>query len=253
MSISSWLKETFLPSEKVAAERRLKTFGTESKTVAGVAVIGAGALAIAAPVLAAAPTIRAAVVSTGTSIAQSVISIPAKIATYATSGVLPAVKTVAATAVVAGGGLKLVPALYEETKKATEAAVPILTGEKEFKVDDLPAIGKTVGAAIGMGAIGTAAGYGAYQLLADDDTKEKVKETINSILPTDDKLPVTELPKTSSTSSLVPITPSTQVIGKEASSVTRYRKKKKTKEPVRMSQSLRINILNAKNINRWAI
>lgn len=48
-TVGQALTSTFAPSAEVSAARRLSTFGTESKTVAGVSIVAASAALIAAP------------------------------------------------------------------------------------------------------------------------------------------------------------------------------------------------------------
>ncbi len=48
MGVLTFLKDTFAPSAQVSAQRRLDTFGTENKAVAGAAIVGSAAAAIAA-------------------------------------------------------------------------------------------------------------------------------------------------------------------------------------------------------------
>lgn len=170
-------------------------------------------------------------------ISSAVKQTAAKIGSYAISSPVAAVKTTAAAAVIAGGGLALVPKLYNVTKKATQTAVPVLTGEKPLTKESLPAIGDTVGSALGFGAAGVAIGAGAalaYDYFTGDE--------IGTPTPNDTLIPSTKTdkPKTSD----VPLTPSTQILGKPVGTSVSTRRKTAKKMP---QQTFRFNIINAAN------
>lgn len=171
-----------------------------------------------------------------------------KVTSYAvanpTKAVLGATKGTLAVAgiggVLAGGGLDLVPEVFKATKKATQTTVGLITGEKKFSTDDLKDIGRTAGAVVGLGAVGAGAGYLIDQAL--DKAKDK-KEDIDKVLDTN---PYTTSPpsdKPESLSSVVPISPETQVVPTEAGTVKR-RKRKKTKSVSMPSNNIRVNVIN---------
>src|SRR4030042_1166163 len=195
MGVLSFLKTTFLPSAQEAADRRLAVFGTTSKIPAIITAGVAGAV-IATPFL------REAAIST-------VVKHP--------------VTTLLGTAVVAGGGLKLVGPAFTTTKKATEVAVPIITGEKKITDKDFSDVAKTVGIIAGVGALGTAVGIIGSKVLGKEDKVETMKEAI-----------------VGSSVGFQPIIPDTQTIttGRKA-----YKRRTTTKTPS-LRQSVRVNIIN---------
>jgi len=158
--------------------------------------------------------------------------VAANVAKYATSSPLNFVKTTAAAGVIAGGGAVLVPKLYDVTKKATEKAVPILTGEQPFTADALPAIGDTIGSALGFGAAGVVAGVVANEAY-DYFTSESPENANAGSLPTSISAPAP---------ASVPITRETQVIGKPATSRSIAKKKKQKKSAP--ASSVRVQVLN---------
>jgi hypothetical protein len=98
MGFFEGIKSFFLPSESVSRQRRLNVFGTESKAVAGAAVVGAAATAIAAPLILGTAAGRAAIgsaVSTSAGFAKD-FAIKNPITSAAVGGFVVPVATLAA-------------------------------------------------------------------------------------------------------------------------------------------------------------
>lgn len=243
MSILKTLKETFAPSPEVGAQRRLKAFGSTSKTKAA-AVIGAtAALAIAAPVVvsrvAGTSAARAATAEVARDIGGTLTKIPGNVVRYATSSPLNAVKTLAGAGFIAGGGLALAPKVFEGTKAATQVAVPIITGDVPFKKENLTDIGEAIGAGLGGAAIGAALGAGASYLLSDSP---KSKGFSSSVL----NLPSAGGGTGSIAASPTPITPATTT---QSTSIAR--RKKKTKAPQQIVQRVNVNVINNSRLQKY--
>lgn len=193
MGILSTLKNVFLPDAQTAADRRQAVFGTTSK-IPPIIAAGVAAAVVAVPVL------RTAAIKT-------VIAHP--------------VATVLGTAVVSGGGLKLVEPAFQATKKATEVAVPVLTGEDGISSKNIKEVAKTVGLIAGVGTLGVAAGIIGEKVLSSD----KVTETEKALIASSD------------TGTILPAT--TTVSPSRAS----YRRRTAQKTPS-VIQSVRINVIN---------
>lgn len=222
------------PTPEVGAARRKAAFGTESKAVAA-SVIGAGAVAaIAAGPGAAGATIRAAAVRAAPSVGRAALQ-AAKGAgkAFIKSPATAARNVVVGTGiagVVAGGGLVLLPKLFQGVKGATQAAIPVLTGETPFTKESIPPVAETLGAALGLGAVGAAVGYGASKLI--DKSPETFVDTAGLLDTASGALPA---------SPVVSPTESTEVTSPTTRTLTRRRYYSKS----RKAPTLRINILNA--------
>lgn len=167
-------------------------------------------------------------------VASTAIENPAKFAVNVAKG---SIVTAGAVGVAAGGGALLLPEIYKGAKKATQTTVSIVKGEKQFTAEDLPAIGKTAGTVLGVGALGYGAG-----LLA-----EKLIDNSTASLPSQTNLSTSAPPMVSQPiASAVPLTPSTQVIGKEVSSSRR--RYKKEKKAVGNNQSVKVNVYNQSRV-----
>lgn len=256
-SVVSAAKSTFLPSEKVAAERRTAVFGSESKAKAGAIIVGSAAAAIAAP----------AVITSGV-IGKTASAVASKVAT---SFAQSSLKTQAA---VVGGGLIATGAVLrqpKETAKAVSKAPGALLNFggnlADFAVDpsvknaqsiwlENPLISTaTIGlTAAAVGGAVTSAVSGALTQSAIREQTEATLEVVdtlkNQYIPSALAYDVTELPPSVLTgddkTSLVPITPETQVIGKAAKSAATKKRRRLTSQPrgSTQRQSLRLNIYN---------
>jgi len=243
-NIGSKLSEIFLPSEKVAAERRLKAFGSESKGKAAAIIVGTGAAAIAAPILIGSAAARTALASAASKTATSLGS--AAKATGSMIGqsfVKAPIQTSAAVLVGApliAGVIASDPQIVTEIpKKSFQTGASLIETIKEHPI----------GTAILGSVAGGVAAYEGYKALTDEGIiKEETKEKIlNS---SEEALPVSQSGN-KGISSAVPITPETQIIGKAAKSVSIRKKKKKGGFLEGNRQTMRVNIFNStKNYNK---
>lgn len=227
-NVGGTLNAAFNPfsKDKVQADTGSRTTNAVLSGLANhpyaVALVGAS---IAAPTSAAG---AAREVATGTG--KLALDTGARIGKYALSSPVAAVKTIAGGAFVAGGGLVLAKPLFKATKAATEKTVDIITGEGEFSPSDLPAIGDSIGSALGFGAAGLVAGAAAktaYDYLTEDSTAGAASTML--VPSSNSPAPAAE-----------PITRSTQVIGRPASSSLARRKKARAQEGNRVS----VRVLN---------
>lgn len=222
-NVSSKLKSTFLPSESVAAERRLKTFGSTSKAKAAAVITTTAAAAIAAPVLATSAAARTAVKTAAVSVAKKVAAKPVLSLKIGAAGVF-------------GAGL------LSQTSKPLKT----LTKAPEATFDLGSAIGKSIEDRtvspllqygkehpIASGVIGAAAGYGLLKGAAGVVAASKVigseADKAQNIIYETAEGQLQTIPTTTTGSTPVPITPETQIIGKAAGtrSVSTYRRKAK--------------------------
>jgi len=158
---------------------------------ATVGIVGASALGVAGAVKSA-----GGVVATATKI---VTSTPAK--SVASVIVKNPVKSVLGAGVVAGGGLALVPKVYETAKGATQIAVPVLLGDKPLTSGNVGDVAKTIGIVAGAGALAVGAGYVAKEILSKEEKAEVLGGTAKmAIAEGASGVPITPTP---------PITPET--------------------------------------------
>lgn len=252
MSVFGWLKNTFLPSEEVSAARRLDTFGTESKLVAGTVIVGAAVAAIAAPIAIGAAGGAKAV---GGKVLSYVAANPLKTllvgsvaAPVITGTVVREPKTVTRAA---GGYVNFESNLYSLAKEPSRE-----NAEKLFSEN--PIISTAAGAGLlyvaGKGAVGaaslvsnarTAAAIGN----AAEDQSEKIADAIQTgfnNLPTSTTsgLPAVVPPNSgiaTSTAESQPITRETTVLGREPTKTYKRRKSRALARPV---PPVRLQILN---------
>lgn len=146
------------------------------------------------------------------------------------------VATIVLGGVVAGGGLKLIPETFKGVKKATEKTLDYafppepkykevkpkgyLEGQISKEKAPISDIFKTGGAILGVTALGTLIGYGAEKYLSKEEPP----------LPTDTTLPSPQV--STPFQQPVPLTPQTQVIGREAGLPSRRRKRKAKVSPM---------------------
>jgi len=258
-------KDTFLPSEKVSAARRKETFGTESKAVAGVAIIGAAAIAAAST--------PAAIVGGAAKVAQKVGS------SFAASS-LTTQATVVTGGLIAAGAVSSNPALLKKAASVPAGLVnigsnvgkvsknPSLEGVKNI-VKENPVLTSALGAAALVGVSGAAVKTlpGVISSLSLAKAVEGMEEStgllkdvivdggkianpaiVSSIPPgaiytpgADTVIKTPGVPNVST----VPLTPSTQVVGKSVTTSSRaVYKRRKAASMLGQRQSTRINIYN---------
>lgn len=236
------LKQTstlgFLTPQAQEAKAFIEKPGKQTARILGETALG---LSIASP---------STVVKIGKKAIPKVVEIiknPKKII-QTTKGVI---QVTALGGVIGGGGLYLLPKIYEGTKKATELVVDIVEKDKPVTNEDFVSIGEVIGVGLGAGLVGAGVGYIASKFSKDSPESEKEQ------LPPDkpEKLPDEKTPdipilpsETSDTkpaSPQTPLTPSTQVLGKEVGQPSKKRKKgrKLIKRPV--TRPIRVNVVNA--------
>lgn len=192
------------------------TAGTLGGVLAGQAVTAAGGVKVVA--------------------AKAITAAAPGVAKFAGTVLKSPFKAVAVAGVVAGGGLKLVPKLFQTTKTAAEKAVPVLLGEEKLTSETAVSTAKIVGLALGLGVVGAGAGMVLEKVLEKKEEQELILTP--ATMP-----PVLEsalLPEKSVGTAETPILPETTTIttGKKP-----YKRRRATKiQAVR--QSVKININN---------
>ncbi len=252
-------KNTFLPSEKVSAERRLNTFGSESKTKAGAIIVGGAAVVGVAGAAvglagATAKAVTGPVVSkVGTTVGTSLLNVAKK----------NPIKTAIITPIV---GLQLAtnPKARSAAKEVTiQTAGFILDAGTSKSFTDLKeaVINNPYGAAVtGLTVAGASAaaiyytGKGFNELTSNKDNVtqiigEKIKELkdenvlpTNSIIPDNISLPKEDIKAL--VPSQTPLTPQTIPLGKEISGSTKKYSSNKYKKTVAPTQMIRLTINN---------
>lgn len=226
-AVGTFLSDTFLPSEEVAASRREAVFGTESKAIATTAILTAGTIGLAATLPASAVSAVGAAVGTGLKKVGSLVAssfVKSPIAT--TAGVLVGIPTVA-------GIISEKPSLVTTLPaKAFNAGAGLVNAIEEHPI---------ASAIIGSVAGGTILYEGAKKILGSDSG--------NTTLPTVAAAPAStassELPASSistPSSSTVPLTPATQVLGKSVS--TSYSGSRKKTKKGQLQNQIKVNVIN---------
>jgi hypothetical protein len=266
--VATSLKDTFLPTAAVSAERRKDVFGTESKAVVGSVIVGGAAAAIAAPaVIAAAGGISAVARTAATAFSNTslstkaitAIAAPVAVGAIIKEGPKAATKTAASIVnfesnLIKVGGSSSVKELGTNIKNTVKDNPYISLGAGLLAVS---ATGAGVGSLINayntnQNTEALKAGNKLLQSSMDNAT-----DVIGAYIPTAGvgagvgagagaipdlpKVPTAKVP-----ASPVPITPETQIIGKQATSTTTTKRKKASSQSRRQgqSQSLRISIFN---------
>lgn len=115
--------------------------------------------------------------------------------------------TKAALAITALGGIisaGALPLILKTTYKTGKTAGQVITGEKELSAETIKDVGKGVGIALGLGAVGTAVGYVGKKVL---EGKEQLPQEAGGLEP------IGAAPlKQGGLSAMSPITPETQEI-----------------------------------------
>ena len=253
MSILSTLKSTFLPSAEVSAARRQATFGSTSKAKAGAIIVGTAAAAIVAPVLATSSTARATAGAVVTKVASSVSSAGGAVAkavgkSFIDSPIKATVGTLIGAPLVIGAIAKKPSVLIDLPKKSYATGGKIVEVVQKNPVPSA-IIGGISGGVLGYELIDKL--FGKSEQLSGDLKAVGDNITIPSspslypsgmpVSPTGATLPVGDLTPTSVT----PITPATQVLGRPAGSIVK-RKKKKSQSlfPSSTGQRMSVNIYN---------
>ncbi len=257
MSVRDKLANTFLPSEAVSRERRLKTFGREEKSVAGAAIIGGAALVYTAPAFIVGGGAKSLATSLGARLAAQPLAtqIAVKVA---------APPVLAFTGAAVATNPQIVPktagqyiGLVKDSAKL--GAKPSKEALKDFVEDNKGAL--AVGGAVAVTAASAKFIPGLFNLgtnlFGNDGNEKPPKETKSKASFTSS--PAFASPKESPTvpanaspsgpsagPATTPLTPQTQVLGSEVasgSSAVAKRRKAKAKVPV-IRNSVRVNILN---------
>ena len=264
VSFLSNLSNFFVPSAEEGARRRLSTFGTESKLVATGVIGGTAVALIAAPILVTSATARSAVFGAIKQVVSlavrnpkttlvSAVVLPTAVSYFAEAPV-QTVKDVskgAATFVSEGATLGTQAAQLRQGK---------ITAEEFIKNNQtaLLAGGIALATVLGIAAIPAIASF-----LNTRAVKENTKATINAVIPpTEEKKnketvmqdAVNEVhpASVSGESSLVaPVTDSSiksPMKPTTKSSNTGVKRRKKAKETSRISQSVRVNITDDRDV-----
>jgi hypothetical protein len=234
-SVAEAQKTTF---GKVLGTSIAATAGALGVAVSGAAVAAAGGVRVISgkAVSAAAPIIAKAVSAAAPIIAKGA----AKVITSPTT----ALKAIAVTGVVAGGGLAIVPKVFQVTKKATQVAVPVITGEKKLTSENVADVAKVAGIVAGAGALAVGAGYVAEKVFEKKEEKAIDTNVIPEVAPgvfeaTPEQAQQLQKEKAVGIQG-EPSTPETIKLSPEKK---RYKRRRATKTP-QVRQSVRINILN---------
>jgi len=236
--------DTFAPTPEVSKARRIDTFGTESKLVATGAIALAAGAAIAAPaVVARAGGLAPAASKAGSAIARTAIANPGK---AAVAGIIaaPAIagalrndpKVVTRTA---GGLANFQGNIYEAFKDPSKENFANII--KENPVISGIAAG---GALLTAGAAGAALSGTAnlFNTTATRENTKAIKESISGGVAAIPANNIQSVPLSTGT----PMTPQTQALSTVGPrSVSRSRKKK---APQQIRQSVRVNIINASRL-----
>ena len=247
MSIFSKLGDFFLPDAETSAKRRMDVFGTESKAVVGTVIVAGAATAIAAPAIIASGGGSRAVLS---NVASKIggLSVGSKLAlAVATPVAIGAItsnpKIVTRTA---GGVANFESNLYELGKNPS-----IEQAKETFQENPIIAGAVVGGIALVTGKTIATVGSTISNTLA---IKENTR-TSRSNLPgagasfpqepttqsSNEMIPLNSAPGSPSP---VPLTPQTQVIGREVSTIKRKTAKRK---PQKTGGNIRVSVLNQNN------
>jgi len=217
MAILKKIKSTFLPSAYEAEQRRIKVFGTPSKTVAATVIVGSAAAAIVAPVVIGAAGARGAAVAVGRAAAAN----PIKAAVIGTAAVPIIAGSVARDPTIVTRTPYEVANFSGDLYKA--AKNPSIESFKEV-IEESPLLSTATGLLV--------AGTGAAALVSAGTNL--IKNADNEItLPEGAFVSSTPRSTSSPSGSPIPLTPQTQVIGREAGtrSIVKRKAKKITKQP----------------------
>lgn len=249
MAILESLKSFFLPSAEEGAKRRLQTFGTESKGVATAAVLGSAAALIAAPAIVAAPAVRAAATSVASNLGTKFAS--AKLTTQAA--------VVGGSLIAAGAVIREPAATTKALAKAPGSLIDIGGDIAQLaanpSVEGAIALAKEhpVATAGTLTGILAGAGLAGSTLLASAAVRANTKAIVGSTTAAVTAATPQLYPSSPAgeTSLVAPVTDSsvkTPIIG-TSRSVSPVKRRRKAKEPQRISQSVRVNITDDRDLN----
>ena len=269
-SFLSNLSNFFMPSAEEGARRRLSTFGTESKLVATGAIVATAAALIAAPVLVTSASARAAVgnaiLRVATTTGKAALANPGK----ATLAVIAAPAVVnylyASPSVVSDVTTGVTKIGKTSSKLGTQAAMlreGKITGE-EFVLNNKEALlfgGLGLATALSIAAVPAVINLLNRQSIEENtqairdslkgsglvpETPPKDNSTVLSsqppIKPTSPTGDVSLVPPATDSSIKSPMLPVTK-------GTSSRKKRRKAKETPRMSQSVRVNITDDRDIN----
>lgn len=227
------ISNAFFADPVTTKERRKEVFGTESKVVAGTAIVAASAVAIAAAPaaigVAARSTIGNALVSAGSTVGKTIVS----------TAVSHPIATAAAVTV---GAPVLAGVVVSNPKIVTQ-----LPGEA---YDTGTKLGKFIKenpkTAVVIGAAGLIGGAIAAAEIAGNDTNVKVIGDSRSAIPSTPIKDNAVIPS-SDLQEVIPLTPPRQIIGSTTTTGIKKYKKRNTVKP--QSQSVRVNIFNQSRLN----
>lgn len=217
MSILSKIRGVFVPSAYEAEQRRIKTFGTPSKTVAATVIVGAAAAAIAAPVVIGGTGLR----SLGGRIATTAAANPIKTAVFAT----------VATPIIAGSVARDPTIVTRTPYEVANFSSDLFKAAKDPSIESFREVveeSPLLSAATGLLVAGTGAAAlvnaGTNLLNSRNDSPEDAFVSSSTTPP---------LLSSASSGSPIPLTPQTQVIGREAGtkSITKRKASKLRKQP----------------------
>jgi hypothetical protein len=238
MSLLSSVKNFLLPTDKEARNRRIDVFGTPSKAVAGTAIVGAAAAAIAAPVVIAGGGLRTlGSAIAGTSLKTKVVGGSALLLAgpVVTGAIVNEPKVVTRTL---GGLTNFQGNLYELGKNPSVENVTDLVKEN-------PVIAGIVAGGIAAGT--GLAGAGASALLSSANTSAVRQNTAALESGTLQNPSISSLPIQSN--ALVapnPVTAGTQTLSSvRSTSVVRKRRPVQKIQPIR--NTVRVQVLNQNN------
>ena len=246
MSFLGGLKDFFLPSESVSAKRRLDVFGTESKAVAGTVIVGSAAALIAAPLaIAAGGGGRAVLASAGTRLAATSTTTKlglAVAAPIAAGLVIDEPKRISRTA---GGIVNFESNLFQAAKDPSTQSIKDVFLENPI-IASGAALGGLAALGVGLGGAATIANTLAVKenTRQIQDSAEDLLTSASAGLPQNsDRALSPALPAEE------PLTPQTQVMGRQVTGTTRKRRssKMRAERPLRVYN--RVNILN-QNIDK---
>lgn len=245
MSLLTSFTDFFFPSEEVSRQRRVDVFGTDSKAVAGTVIAGGAALAIAAPIAIAAGGLEAA----GSAIAdlslgqKVILGTGAAIAAPVIAGAVindPKVATRALGSATQSAG-SFESNLYKLGKEPSLENV-----EQIYKDDPVIAGGLTA-----LGAI--AAGKAATGIIATVANTRAVKANTEAMIgpsagpassPAQLQGPISVTTPLAGGPQQQPLTPETQVLGKEVQSRSSAGSPSRRRKPNARSPVVRVNVIN---------
>jgi len=236
MGILGRAKDFFLPSPEVGAARRKDVFGTESKKVATVAIVGAAGAAIAAPVLLAGVSARSALSAAGGAFARSSLFTKTAVVFGAPAVVAAVIKEPKVVTRTAGGIANTQANIYEAVKDPSAQNVKDIFLENPIISTGAAAI---LGGGITAGAI--RAGQVVQEVISD------AKDNVPNIQPAAPPFPSSNSPSTPSedvAGSSVPLTPETQVLGREVKSAQVVRRRAQRARRPAPQGNVRVNVLN---------